>query len=202
MDLWIHWCPRKIEQNLQQEGNSNFPQSSQILSGSKFADFNGRGGEVEGIQITHSLWLGLSNLHICTSALLSAKTRTFWNRFFANQPKKIIHNVCLDYNYCCMKYSLNAIVWPPTWFKCYESINYCLETGYNRYCSRQNVLGVFSILVTNVVFYSVMFFSGIKKLYCGQDEVDALRDYFWPMPTPESHQSWSRGGLAAADFAI
>ena len=47
MDLWIHWCPRKIEQNLQQEGNSNFPQSSQILSGSKFADFNGRGGEGE-----------------------------------------------------------------------------------------------------------------------------------------------------------
>ena len=191
---------------MEQNARSNFPQSPQILSESKFADFNGGlvgiEGEPEGFKL---LTRCDSAFQTCTFARAHCSLQGlehFGIDFLLTNQKKLIHNVCLDYNYYCMKYSLNALVQPPTWFKCYESINYCLETGYNRYWSRQNVLGVFSILVTNVVFYSVMFFSGIKNCTVAKMKLMLWEIIFGQCQLQSLINRDREGELAAADFAI
>ena len=64
-------CNSMREENVQQ----NFPQSRQILSGSKFADFNGRGRIEEGgggfKLLTRCDLAFHSNLHTCTKLLVS-----------------------------------------------------------------------------------------------------------------------------------
>ena len=99
---------------MEQNARSNFPQSPQILSESKFADFNGGlvgiEGEPEGFKL---LTRCDSAFQTCTFARAHCSLQRlehFGIDFLLTNQKKLIHNVYLDYNYYCMKYSLNALV--------------------------------------------------------------------------------------------
>ena len=99
---------------MEQNARSNFPQSPQILSESKFADFNGGlvgiEGEPEGFKL---LTRCDSAFQTCTFARAHCSLQGlehFGIDFLQTNQKKLIHNVYLDYNYYCMKYSLNALV--------------------------------------------------------------------------------------------